>query len=309
MQNRRSFLKKTIIGTGLLATGNFPFQSFAANGTKITILHTNDVHSRLEPFPLNDKHFPGMGGAAARATIIQQIRSQEEHVLLLDAGDMFQGTPYFNIYHGEPEIKAMNQMQYDAGTLGNHEFDLGIDNLATQLKKASFPLLNANYDVSKTPLKQLIKPYKILRKGKLKIGIFGLGVQLYGLVPQEAYGKIWYNDPIISGNAVAKKLKHKHHCDLVICLSHLGYEYTNDKVSDVKLAQESSDIDVIIGGHTHTFMQKAVSVNNTKGEPVIINQVGWGGVNLGRIDLIYTSNKKIYLSKSNTVEIGKQTRA
>lgn len=308
MENRRSFLKKSLVGSGLLIAGGFPFKALANQSLKLTILHTNDVHSRLEPFPVTDKNFPGMGGVAARAQLIQQIRAAESNVLLLDAGDMFQGTPYFNIYQGEAEIKAMNMLKYDAGTLGNHEFDLGIDNLATQLQKANFPILNANYDVSKTPLKSVVKPYQIIKKGGLKIGIFGLGVQLYGLVAKEAYGKIWYNDPIKVGNEISKLLRQKHKCDLIICLSHLGYEYNYDKVSDVKLAAQSSDIDIIIGGHTHTLLEQAVTVPNAKNNPVIINQVGWGGVHLGRLDLIYTSGNKIYLSKSNTVEIGKQTR-
>lgn len=306
MQNRRSFLKQLAIGSGLALTGNFPFEAMAGSYlSKITILHTNDVHSRLEPFPATDKNFPGMGGIARRAELIKKIRKEEKNVLLFDAGDYFQGTPYFNLYKGEPEIIAMNMMQYDACTIGNHEFDLGLDNLATQLGKANFPVLCANYDFEKTVMKGITKPYKIFRTDGISIGVFGLGIQLSGLVPSEAYGKTWYSDGIKKGLEISSLLKKGMQCDLVICLSHLGYSYEYEKASDIVLARNSEDIDVIIGGHTHTFLDTPVIEKNKNGKEVVINQVGWGGVRMGRLDYYFISKKNYFLSKSNTVIIGK----
>lgn len=306
MQSRRQFLKQLGLGSVLAWAGQFPMGALASGHlTKITLLHTNDVHSRLDPFPSTDKKFAGLGGVARRASLIAQIRKEEKNVLLFDAGDMFQGTPYFNMYHGEPEILAMNQMRYDAGTIGNHEFDLGIDNLALQLSKADFPILNANYDFSKTSMKGVCKPYKIFHVKGIKIGVFGLGVQLYGLVPTEAFGKTKYIDALQKGLEISKELKIQKACDMVICLSHLGYEYNYEKVSDLVLARDSEHIDVIIGGHTHTFLDTPTLVKNKIEKTVVINQVGWGGVRLGRLDYFFSSKKDFFLSKANTVIIGK----
>lgn len=309
MQTRRSFLKKISIGGGLLLAGQFPFEALAKTKTrqiKITILHTNDTHSRIEPFPATDKEFPNMGGVARRASMIKKIRKEEKHVLLFDAGDFFQGTTYFNLYKGETEIKAMNMMEYDACTLGNHEFDLGLDNLAFQLKKANFPTLCANYNFDRTVMKGITEPYRIFNKDGIKIGVFGLGVNLYGLVASEAYGKTWHTDGIKVGKEVSKMLKEKKGCDIVICLSHLGFEYTNvEKPSDRRLAKESEHIDLIIGGHTHTFLEDLVVEKNLRGRSVVINQMGWGGVKLGRIDYIFKDKKTFFAPKANTVIIGK----
>lgn len=305
MQSRRDFLKKIGIGSGLLATNSFPFDALAAQDLRLTVLHTNDTHSRLEPFPADDRNFAGQGGVVARATAIAAIRKEQEHVLLLDAGDIFQGTPYFNEYKGEPELKAMSMMGYDCATMGNHDFDIGIEGFLKQLPHAKFPFVVANYDFKRTALHQKIKPYIILRKGPLKIGIFGLGIQLYGLVPKENYKGIWVHDPVNTAIDVVYELKHRQHCDMVICLSHLGFEYQGRKVSDKVLAASTQDIDLIIGGHTHTFLDQPVVVRNRLGKPVIINQVGWAGLRLGRIDLEFSINKKIKTTRSNTVILGK----
>jgi 5'-nucleotidase len=305
MQTRRDFLKTIGIGSGLLALNSFPFEAFAADDFTLTILHTNDTHSRLEPFPADDKKFAGQGGVAARAAAIKQIRNEQQHVLLVDAGDIFQGTPYFNEYKGEPEMKAMSMMGYDCATMGNHDFDLGIEGFLQQLPHANFPFVVANYDFKRTALYQKVKPYTIIKKGPLKIGIFGLGVQLYGLVPKENYKGIWINDPISTATAVVHKLKHKEKCDLIICLSHLGFEYEHSKVSDKVLAEKTEDIDLIIGGHTHTFLEEPFVAKNKVGKSVLINQVGWAGLRLGRIDLHFNHKKKIKSTKSNTVILGK----
>lgn len=286
MQNRRNFLRYMLGAGGMLAFSNLNAQQWFAQKEviKLTILHTNDTHSRLEPFPANDPKFAGMGGVARRAALINSIRNTEPNVLLLDAGDIFQGTPYFNLYKGEPEIKVMTQMGYDAATIGNHDFDGGADNLAIQLALAGFPMLNCNYNFDDSPLAGKTQPHKIFNKGGLRIGVFGVGVELNGLVPKNLYGNIVYNNPVEKANATARYLKLNQKCDLVICLSHLGYSYTGSQVSDLVLAAQSEHINLIIGGHTHTFLDHPTRVKNVKGAEVLVNQVGWAGLRLGRID-------------------------
>lgn len=305
--NRRKFIKETgaaILASSLIAPGDLA--AMADPVKKLTILHTNDVHSRIDPFPMDGSRNQGLGGVAARAALIKKIREEDEHVLLLDAGDIFQGTPYFNIYKGELEIKAMAAMQYDASTMGNHDFDLGLENFATQLKHASFPILMSNYDFSGTPMEGKTLPYKIIKKGGLEIGLFGIGIELKGLVPDNLYGKTVYQDPIVAANNTAELL-HKKGCDLVICLSHLGDRYTDNKVSDEVLAKESFDIDLIIGGHTHRFFEEPRKYTNKKGGDVLVNQVGFGGIQLGRLEYHFSRFGKKNLAKSHTVVVGKKT--
>jgi 5'-nucleotidase len=305
--NRRKFLQDT--GAAVIAGALAPVVAQAEPAEsvqKLTILHTNDVHSRLEPFPMDGSRNQGLGGVVARAALIEQIRKEEEQVLLLDAGDIFQGTPYFNIFRGEPEIKAMTAMGYDAGTMGNHDFDLGMENFATQLQHASFPILMSNYDFARTPLEGKTIPYKIFNKGKLKVGVFGIGIELQGLVPENLYGNTIYQDPIVKANETASLLQKKG-CDLVICLSHLGDRYTENKVSDEILAKESFDIDLIIGGHTHRFFEEPRKYTNKKGGDVVVNQVGFGGIQLGRLEYQFSRFIPKKLANAHTVVVGKKT--
>jgi 5'-nucleotidase len=279
-----------------------------ATDTRLVILHTNDVHSRIDPFPMDGGRNQGLGGVATRAALINSIRATEEHVLLFDAGDIFQGTPYFNLYKGEPEIKAMSMMKYDACTMGNHDFDAGLENFANQLQHASFPVLVGNYDFTATPLEQKCLPYKTFKKGRIKIGVFGLGIELKGLVPENLYGKTVYIDPVRIANETAWQLRHKEKCDLVICLSHLGFQYREPNiVSDRILATESEHIDLIIGGHTHTFLNEPVVVKNKKRGDVVINQVGWGGINLGRLDYTFSGVNKKKFIESRVITVEKKT--
>lgn len=290
--NRRNFLKNTVAGAALFALGIRSNSVFAADDlVKLTILHTNDVHSRIDPFPMDGSRNQGMGGVAARSALISKIRSEEENVLLFDAGDIFQGTPYFNLYGGELEIKMMSMMNYDAATMGNHDFDNGVEGFYEQLPHASFPVLTANYDFTDTLLDGKTQQYKIFKKDGLKIGVFGLGIELTGLVNKQQYGNTLYLDPIAKTLVMEKRLKHDHKCDLIICLSHLGYRYQDKKVSDVVLAQSTNFIDLIIGGHTHTFLPKPESVRNLSGKETLINQVGFAGINLGRIDYYFNRSK------------------
>tara|TARA_B110000240_G_scaffold55234_1_gene62858 strand:- start:42 stop:965 length:924 start_codon:yes stop_codon:yes gene_type:complete len=294
MNNRRNFIKKS--GLGAIGLSLIPQLSFGKNNdTKLTILHTNDMHSHIHPFTSGRNK--GLGGMAQRAALIKQIRKQEEHVLLLDAGDVFQGTPYFNVYGGELEFKLMSEMKYDAVTLGNHDFDNGLEGLKEQLPHANFPFLIANYDFSDTILKNTFKPYKVFRKGNLKIGVFGIGIELEGLVPKKLYQNTVYQNPISTANRYANILKQKEKCDLVICLSHLGFKYKEEKISDLTFASQTRDIDLIIGGHTHTFLKKPVKQLNIDKKEVLINQVGWAGINIGKVDYHFSQNdslKKVY---------------
>ncbi|WP_221391697.1 metallophosphoesterase [Dyadobacter sp. NIV53] len=291
MNNRRDFLKKSGAAAGLLALTSSPFAVFAKEElVQLTILHTNDVHSRIEPFPMDGSRNQGLGGVARRAALIKQIREEQKNVLLLDAGDVFQGTPYFNLFGGELEMKLMTDMGYDAATMGNHDFDNGIAGFVKQLPHAKFPFLVSNYDFSNTDLKGKTEPYKIFKKQGIKIGIFGLGIELAGLVDKKNYGDIVYQDPIAKANEMAAKLKKEQDCDLVICLSHLGYKYKEEKVSDQILAKSTRNIDLIIGGHTHTFMKVPEEILNLDGKATTVNQVGFAGINLGRLDYFFNKD-------------------
>jgi 5'-nucleotidase len=309
MQTRRIFLKKIALGSAVAGLGGIPLQSFAAGGVdKLVILHSNDVHSRIDPFPDNDKKFPGMGGMANKAAIIKKIRSEEDNVLLLDAGDIFQGTPYFNFYGGELEMKLMSEMQYDAGTMGNHDFDAGIDGFVKQLPHATFPILVANYDFTGTALENKIEQYKIFQKKNIKVGVFGLGIELKGLVPEKLYEKIQYLDPVEKAKEMVAILRDKEKCDYIICLSHLGYQYKDDKISDVKLAAQTEGIDLILGGHTHTFLDAPVIYKNFADKEVLINQVGWAGVWLGRVDIFFEKKRTKKWHSGKPVKVSKKTR-
>ena len=302
MSNRRKFIKN--FGLGAIGLTMINHKLIAQEDVKrITILHTNDMHSRIEPF--SSGSFKGIGGMAQRSSIINEIRKKEKNVLLFDAGDIFQGTPYFNFYGGELEFKLMSQMKYDAATLGNHDFDNGLDGLKKQLKHASFPFVCANYDFSRTILKNSFSPYKIFLRDGVKVGVFGIGVELNGLVPKELYKETKYLNPVIEANKISYKLKNKMGCDLIVCLSHLGLMYNSNKVSDLVIAQKSKNIDLIIGGHTHSFLEKPILETNLDGKKVIINQVGWGGINIGKIDFIFKQNKTNFDVKNSSIFVKK----
>ena len=293
---RRHFLKKikfsSIYG---LTLPYFINDDYFDNGLKkITILHTNDVHSHIDPFPKNDPLNPNGGGVIARANLINLIKKDNPHTLVLDAGDVFQGTPYFNFFGGELELKLMSKMGYNASTLGNHEFDNGMEKLSKVLKHANFSFLNSNYTLKNTPLENKIKSHEIFNINGIKIGVFGLGIELEGLVEKKLYKGIKYLNPIEISKDISDDLKYNHNCDLIICLSHLGFSYSKDKniMCDLILAKQTKNIDLIIGGHTHTFLDEPIKVKNLENKDVIINQVGCFGINLGKIDFYFSKNKK-----------------
>ena len=293
---RRKFIKQTTASLALAGVGGLTFKSCETKPKHITILHTNDTHSQIEPFDPSHHKFANKGGVARRASLIQKVRNENPNTLLLDAGDIFQGTPYFNYFGGEIEFKLMSLLKYDAATMGNHDFDNSIEGFHHQLPNANFDFVCANYDFKNTILNTLVKPYKIFFKDGIKIGVFGLGIELHNLVSPELFKETTYLDPIEITKDITRELKENENCDLIICLSHLGYHYKNtQKVSDLKLAAATKDIDLIIGGHTHTFLPKPTLVKNVNNETVIVNQVGAYGVNLGRIDFYFDnqSNKEI----------------
>ena len=232
-----------------------------------------------------------MGGMRKLGGLIHQIRTQEKNVLLLDSGDIFQGTPYFNKYKGEVELKIMSNLGYDASTMGNHDFDNGIEGFKKVLPHSNFPFLCSNYDFSNTILDGETKTHLVKKVDGIKVGLFGIGIELNGLVEKRLFKETKYLDPLEQANFYAKKLKEDYHCDLIICLSHLGYSYDSTKVSDLVLARKSENINIILGGHTHTFLEEATKVNNKRGQTVLVNQAGWGALSLGRIDVEFTNKE------------------
>lgn len=258
---------------------------------KLVILHTNDTHSRIEPLPATDKSYPNTAGVVNRKAVIDSIRAVEENVLLLDAGDFVQGTPYFNLFKGRAEADMMNLMGYDATTIGNHEFDYGLDTMKMIFGRLQFPVVNSNYDFSNTVLKGIVKPYIVLKKYGLRIGIIGLGPDPDGLIQQDKYEGVIFNPIISSANKHAEILKKKEKCDIIICLSHIGYtdnhaaEEGKVIVVDPLLAEESYYIDVIISAHSHTYMKQPDIRKNKLGKEVMIFQVGKNGSYIGKMDI------------------------
>ena len=292
--DRRKFISRTAASSTFIGLGGLSLNSCLNSSTKhITILHTNDVHSHIDPFPSSHSAYPNLGGLARRATMVDQIRKENPNTLLFDAGDIFQGTPYFNFYGGELEFKLMSMLKYDAATIGNHDFDNGINGLFAQLPYASFDFLSANYDFTNTLMEGHVKPYKIYLVDGIKIGVFGLGIELAGLVTKKLYQETVYLDPIEIAQEFSLKLKEEEKCDLIVCLSHLGYQYEDQqKPDDVKLAANTENIDLIIGGHTHTFLDRPTIAINRKDQQMLINQVGCFGINLGRIDFYFDDGKQ-----------------
>ena len=246
---------------------------------KIIILHTNDTHSRIEPMPATDQRNPDMGGVVNRKAVIDSIRAVEKNVLLFDIGDFVQGTPYFNLFKGRVEAKAMDMMKYDVGTIGNHEFDYGLDSMKMVFDLLDYPIVCCNYDFSKTVLKNKIKPYIVLKKDGVKIGVIGAGVDPDGMIQKDKYIGMDFLPVIETVNRYAKQLKVKDKCDIVICLSHVGYN------PDKLLAAQSQYLDLILGGHSHTFMKEPDMIKNEIGKEVYVYQVGKNGVYIGMTEI------------------------
>jgi 5'-nucleotidase len=266
-----------------------------AGETLITILHTNDTHSQIDPIAENDRVYAGKGGVARRATLVRQVRKENRNTLMIDAGDVFQGTPYFNFYKGEVEYKSMSMIGYDVGTLGNHDFDNGVDGLVAAMKFANFDFVSANYDVSATPLKQRVKPYVVRVLGGVRVGLFGLGISPVNLITPENFTGVKYLDPVKMAGGVVKVLRGKERCSLVVGMSHLGYypQPQGGQIGDTQVASQVDGIDFIASGHTHTFMEQPVVTKQPSGNDTIIYQVGRSGIYVGRVDFKLRGGKVI----------------
>jgi 5'-nucleotidase len=310
MITRRGFLKASLAG-GLTAVSprsalqllstppwsaiSTPLLEIGRGETLITILHTNDTHSQIDPLPANDKQYPDKGGVARRATLVKRVRKENPNTLLIDAGDVFQGTPYFNFYKGEVEYKSMSLIGYDVGTLGNHDFDNGVDGLAAAMKFANFDFVSSNYDVHGTPLETRVKPYVVRVVGGVRVGLFGLGISPDNLITAENFKGVKYNDPVKASQDVVDTLRGKERCQLVVGMSHLGY-YPNagrGEIGDTQVAAQVNGIDFIASGHTHTFMKEPVIIKTPSGGNTIIFQVGKSGIYVGRVDMKMRQGKII----------------
>lgn len=309
MMNRRKFIGASIAGGAALAvsTTSTPFLTDARPSsaelfapllepkegeTLITILHTNDQHSQIDPLPPNDRN-GGKGGVARRATLVKKVRQENPNTLMVDAGDTFQGTPYFNLYGGEVEYKAMTAIGYDVVTLGNHDFDNGVEGLAKAMQFAKFDFVLANYDVRGTLIEKRVKPYIVREIKGVRLGIFGLGIKLEGLNPPESFAGLKYYDPVKVAAGAVRALREVERCQMVICLSHLGY-YQNPKgneIGDSQVVAQVDGIDFIASGHTHNFMDKPVLARQPSGKDTVIFQVGKSGIYVGRVDFTVHAGK------------------
>lgn len=313
-QKRRDFLKGALAASlaGYLTPQSILAHNESVGGainetTTITILHTNDTHSQMEPFSAGMRN-AGMGGVARRAAFVKSVRKQNPNTLMCDGGDWFQGTPYFNFYRGEVEVKAMSAIGYDVVTMGNHDFDEGVENLARVLKLAKFQVVSCNYDVSNSPLKEFVKPYVVRNLSGLKVGLFGMGIDFTGLVLADKHIGVTWRNPLEVVPGIVEKLRKEEKVDLLVGMSHLGYRYEAEpeRVSDLKVAEANPEIDFIVGGHTHTFMKAPHVVKHANGRETLLFQVGFGGVNVGRVDFTFQQRKLTGWRSSIHKEDGEQ---
>lgn len=272
----------------LLTALCFCFLLSAQEVKDLLILHTNDTHSRIEPMSKRTKDAgqADKGGYVRRATFIKGMREQDKDLLLFDCGDFSQGTPYYNMFRGEVEVKLMNEMGYDAATIGNHEFDFGLDNMLRLFRMADFPVVCANYDFTGTVLEGVVKPYVILERKGLKVGVFGLSPMMEGLVQEKNCEGVVYNEPAEVANKVAAHLKNDEKCDVVICLSHLGWQSgVKNPASDEYLIPRTRNIDAVLGGHSHSLFEKTLFYKNLDGVEIPLQQMGKNGLFVGKLDL------------------------
>ncbi len=301
MITRRKFLGTSLVGgaafsllPSALFTSAHPISDFAApllqpelGETLITILHTNDTHSQIDPLPDSDKLNPCAGGVARRATLVKQVRNENPNTLMVDAGDVFQGTPYFNFFKGEVEYKSMSLIGYDVVTLGNHDFDNGVAALAAAMKFANFEFVSSNYDVRGTPIESRVKPYAVRTLGGVRVGVMGLGISPTGLITPDNFKGVTFRDPIKAAQETVRTLREQERCSLVVCASHLGYYPTpkGDEIGDTQVVAQVDGIDFIASGHTHTFMKAPVVAKQPQGGTTVIFQVGKSGIYVGRVDM------------------------
>ncbi len=302
--NRRDFIKKGLLFGAGLQLPHIWIKNLKAkeNLFNLTLLQTNDTHSRIDPFPVGSGRYRGMGGIARRATLVKKIRSENPHTLLVDAGDVLQGTPYYNLFKGKVEYLTMSKCGYDVSTLGNHEFDNGVESLTRALSYANFDIVNCNFDFGNTPLESRIRTFVIKQVGPVKVGITGVGIDFTDMVAPQNHIGISYKEPYKPLQAVVNYLRKDLGCNLIIVLSHLGYKYKEKRPDDLKLAEKVRGIDWIVGGHSHTFMEKPEEIVSEDGHITRILQVGFGGILLGKTDFIF-ENKNLLAVRSQNISI------
>ncbi len=273
---------KRIILAALVAT------VFAAHAEekKLFIVQTSDTHSCIEPISPDfiDTAQANKGGLMRRAALFEQLRKEHpDNILLLDCGDFSQGSIYYSLFRGEVEIKLMNEMKYDACTIGNHEFDFGLENMARLFDMARFPVVCCNYDFTGTPLEGMVKPYIIIERAGVRVGILGVSPELDGLVAKNTYGETRYTPPIKAAQPVVDRLRNEEHCDIVVCLSHLGWG--DKEFQDKGFIGGTTGIDVVLGGHTHTYFKHPQYIRNKEGHEVVVNHMGKNGQWVGTLEL------------------------
>jgi 5'-nucleotidase len=298
---RRDFLK--IAGLAFCSQPFARVLNLFDNENALHIFHTNDTHSHIDPFPMSDKRNGGKGGIARRATLFNKMRKIYKNTLFFDAGDVFQGTPYFNYYEGKLNYQLMSKLKYTATTLGNHDFDNGVYKLFEAMKYANFDIISSNYNFENSPLKNKVLPYKIYNKAGIKIGVFGLGVDFKGLVTDNNHVGVTYSNPVPVAKLMADKLRNTEKCNVVICLSHLGLEEYEGKPGDISVAQLVDGIDLIIGGHSHSFLDSPLHVTNNSGWTTVINQVGFAGLFVGHIMLDFDRKQYVKNIVGNNIEV------
>ena len=311
--SRRDFFKRL----GAMALASAPLLSSVAplsalsscvrcaGKRRLVILHTNDVHSHIDPFPDTDPLYPGLGGYARRESLINETIRQygADNVLVFESGDMFQGTPYFNFYRGQLEMQLMNRMHIDAVTIGNHEFDNGVSALCDCMEIANFPFLSANYAFTDVRGSKLVKPYKVFLRGGFRVGVFGIGVRLAGLVAPHNCDSVRFSEIVPTAQEMADRLRNVEGCDIVIALTHIGFADGVNDDCDKTLAANTHGIDLILGGHSHTFLESPEFICNTMGERVLVNQVGYGGVCVGRITVGCEGNERLALLSTDNMTV------
>ena len=307
MITRRGFLQASLAGSAVVISPRSflstpmwsaigaPLLDVLPGEKLITILHTNDTHSQIDPLPANDRLSPDKGGVARRATLVKRVRKENPNTLVIDAGDVFQGTPYFNFFKGEVEYKSMSLIGYDVVTLGNHDFDNGVDALAAAMKFANFEFVSSNYDVRGTPLERRVKPYVVRVIGGVRVGLIGLGISPDNLITPENFKGLKYLDPMKAASGMVKILRERERCTLVVGMSHLGYYPTpkGNEIGDTQVAAQVDGIDFIASGHTHTFMKQPVLTKTPSGGNTIIFQVGRSGIYVGRVDMKIRDGKVV----------------
>ena len=252
---------------------------------QIVILHTNDTHSTIEPVSKFSKvkEAAGKAGCVRRATMVKQLREQNPDILLFDSGDFSQGSTFYTMYKGDVEVGLMNIMGYDAATIGNHEFDFGLDNLARLARQAKFPIVCSNCDFTGTPCQDVIKKYCVVVRDGVRIGVFGLTPKIEGLVMKENIAGVKYIDPIQATKEMVSVLRDKERCDIVVCLSHLGWKLAPEYIDDQVLISSTTGIDIVLGGHSHTYMKEMEWVDNAEGKSIPVDQNGKHGAFVGKI--------------------------